>query len=364
MVTFIYFDDTAHTAIRVKRTLERTEGLSIQYREDHPWRDTKRILLDEQPDGLILDWCLDGENNSRVDFSSEALAEQCRRLVSQPLNKEKFNHDFPIILCSSQPNFSLLHTNDTTSKDLFDLICTKEELAMKGELLKVLVEEYRKLNVQRSSGTRSVRNILGLSNSNKDKVNYDLIKKVSDIRERDTHEIIYFLTEELIMPKGALINENVLAARFGIDKQSEGWSDILDMVSQYKYSGIMDYHSRWWSELIDDWWETTFEGSTLKYLMASERISLLQNKYPVLSERLIKIELANGGSSEDYWTVCYGDKETPISELDGFVIDKHLHYSWQENEYICLDEAISEENRGIWKDLVPYELERLKKYNS
>ena len=40
----------------------------------------------------------------------------------------------------------------------------------------------------------------------------------------------------------------------------------------------------------------------------------------------------------------------------------HLHYSWQEKEYICLEEAKNEDNKEKWKKLQEFEEDRLSKY--
>ncbi len=358
-IVYVYFDDTPSAASSVKDNLELTNRLIIDVKREEPWKDIISYLVDNQTDynGIILDWRLDSEPDSDADFSTEALAQQCRRLVSQNLNTKKFTKDFPMILCSSQPDFASLHEKDTTSTDLFDVICTKNELEDKGSFLIALVEAYTKLNLE----DRNACDILGLTSSKAALISQELIRKLDSIKNQNPHEIISFLQKEVLDKKGALINEDILSARLGVNKNSEGWSNLLEKISDAKYIGLLSCIDRWWGTLIDEWWEVNFEADNLKYLAASERILFLEAKYTELVGKLNKLELCEGSMNEEFWTVCYGSGAA-LSELDGFAIDQHLHYSWQEREYVCLNTAKNEDNIDKWKALISYENDRLEQY--
>jgi len=357
--TYLYFDDKKDTANAIKDNLE-SDSLEIIVKREQPWNNILEFLLDQECtfDGLILDWKLDGEDDSTADFSSEALAQQCRRLQVDKVNNRGFTKSFPIILCSSQPKFTTIYEKDTTGEDLFDRIFDKSTLEDEEAFLLSLTSAYELLN----QTTNSVENILGLEKEDILNIDQSLIKKISEIKDKQPHETIYFLLNEVININGALVNEKVLAARLGVKKGSEGWGLLLSKLESFKYKGILSNENRWWSDLINDWWANEFNGSILKFTTSSERIEYLENKYVDLKDKLSQPDLCVGADSTEFWTVCLGTNN-PISEIDGFIIDKHLHYSWQEKEFICLDEAKNETHRGTkWKALLPYEEERLKLY--
>tara|TARA_B110000285_G_scaffold48687_1_gene55130 strand:- start:4531 stop:5637 length:1107 start_codon:yes stop_codon:yes gene_type:complete len=358
-VTYLYFDDSTETAIPVKDNLDN-EDLVINIERELSWVQIVGRLLDVEStfDGLILDWRLDGTDASKADFSSEALAQQCRRLQVDKVNGRGFTKSFPIILCSAQQGFSTIYKKDTTSEDLFDSIFDKSELEDEGEFLLSLVKGYKTL----SEPGVSIQKIIGLDASEQKKIDDSLIRKIIEIKERQPHEMVQFLLKEVIDVKGALIDNNTLAVRLGVDPTSDGWEVLKKEMAPFKYKGILLNDERWWADLINEWWTNEFEGTTLKFLTSSERINSIEKKYIGLIGLLKEPKLSVGSDSKEFWTVCYATKN-PIAEVDGFIIDKHLHYSWQEREYICLDEAKNEDFRGeIWGSLLSYEEERLKSY--
>ncbi len=358
-INYLYFDDKLDTANAVKDNLEN-ENLSITVEPEKSWGQIIEYLLNNENsfDGLILDWKLDGEDDSQADFSSEALAQQCRRLQVDKVNERGFSKSFPIILCSSQQGFANVYEKDTTGEDLFDKIYDKGDLEDDADFLISLDKAYKSL----SQSTITIETILGLSSEEINLIDQNLIKKLIETKQRQPHETVQFLIKEVLSYTGALIGENVLAARLGVNKSSSGWELLKKEMSLFIYSGILEKSNRWWSDLIIEWWSASFHGSTLKFLTAKERIILLETKFPDLQGNLEEPELSEGAESKEFWTVCIGTNH-PLAEVDGFIVDKHLHYSWQEKEYVCLNEAKDETNRGTkWESLLPYEEERLKCY--
>jgi len=358
-VTYLYFDDLEEAANAVKDNLE-SKSLAIMIQRELPWKDMISYLLDHESsfDGLILDWRLDGEDDSNADFSSEALAQQCRRLQVDKINGRGFTKSFPIILCSAQPGFKTIHERDTTSEDLFDGAFEKSDLEDQEVFLLSLINAYKVL----SEPKKSMQDIIGLSEEEQIKIDNSLTRKISEINEKQPHEMVQFLLKEVLNKKGALVDITNLAARLGVSVKSEGWEELKKEMDAFKYKGILLNDERWWANLINEFWTNNFEGTTLKFLTAKERIGFLEKKYINLKGKLDEPKLSNGAESKEFWTVCFASGN-PIAEIDGFIVDKHLHYSWQEREYICLDEAMNETSRGeIWDSLLPYEEERLKSY--
>ena len=358
-VTYLYFDDLEGAANAVKDNLE-SESLTVTIQRELPWNDMITYLLDNESsfDGLILDWRLDGEDDSNADFSSEALAQQCRRLQVDKINGRGFVKSFPIILCSAQPGFRTIHERDTTSEDLFDGAFEKSDLEDQEAFLLSLINSYEVL----SDPNKLIQDIIGLSEEEQTIIDNTLIRKIIEIKDRQPHEMVQFLLKEVLNKKGALINVENLAARLGVDMNSKGWDELKSRMDVFKYKGILLEDDRWWADLINESWTNDFEGTTLKFLTAKERINFLETKYDNLKDRLDEPNLSRGAESKEFWTVCYATGE-PLAEIDGFIVDKHLHYSWQEREYVSLDVAMNETSRGeIWDSLLPYEEERLKSY--
>jgi hypothetical protein len=357
--TYLYFDDQEVTAQGVKDNLD-SENLIIEIKREQPWSKIIDNLLNSEStfDGLILDWRLDGEDGSLADFSAEALAQQCRMLQVGTTNGRMFGKNFPIILCSAQTGFSAVREKDTTSIDLFDGIFEKSQLEDQEEFLLSLVEAYKILD---SSGV-SISTILGLSEKDQQNIDANLIMKIEELKARQPHEMIHFILKELLNAKGALINEKVLAARLGVNIESEGWLLLKEKIEKMKYRGILAMENNWWSDILNDWWIDEFDGRILKFLSATERIELLEKKFTDLKGKLQEALLSKGADNKEFWTVCCGT-DAPLAEVDGFIIDKHLHYSWQDQEYVCLEEAMEETHRGVkWNSLLSYEEERLKQY--
>jgi len=358
-VSYLYFDDVAVTANTIKDNLE-SENLSILVERELPWNEIVDYLLNNESkfDGLILDWRLDGDDDSKANFSSEALAQECRRLQVDKINNRGFEKSFPIILCSSESGFEAIHEKDTTSTDLFDGIFHKNQLEDMEDFLLSLTSAYKLLGKQ----TVSIQDVIGLSVDNQDIVNVDLINKIEHVKEKQPHETVLFLIKEVLGVKGALIDINVLSARLGVNNKSEGWGELLKKMDSFKYKGVLLNEDRWWADLIVEWWTIEFEGTTMKFLTAAERIAFLENKYEDLKGLLVEPKLSNGAESKEFWTACCATG-VPIAEVDGFVVNMHLHYSWQEREYVCLDEAKNEDYKeDKWYSLLPYEEERLKSY--
>lgn len=358
-VNYLYFDDLEKAANAVKDNLEN-DYLNIIVKRELSWSKMIPHLLDNESsfEGLILDWRLDGEDDTKADFSSEALAQQCRRLQVDKINDRGFSKSFPIILCSAEPGFKKIHEKDTTSEDLFDGIFEKSDLEDQEDFLLSLSNAYRILR----KNNLSIQDIVGLTLAQQEFIDGSLLSKIEEIKERQPHEMILFLTKEVLQKKGALINEHILAARFGVDMKSEGWKSIKEKIEHLKYAGILGDEGMWWADLINEWWSENLEGTILKFLSSSERIELLISKFDDLEGKLIKPELSKGAGSEEFWTVCFATK-VPLAEVDGFILNSHLHYSWQEREYVCLDEAKNETMRGeLWNSLLPFEVERLKPY--
>ena len=358
-VTYLYFDDLEGAANAVKDNLE-SDLLTVTIKRELPWNDMITYLLDNQSlfDGLILDWKLDGEDDSNANFSSEALAQQCRRLQVDKINGRGFSKSFPIILCSAQPGFKTIHERDTTSEDLFDGVFEKSDLEDQEEFLISLINAYDIL----SDTDKSIDDIIGLSKEKQKVIDNTLIRKINEIRNRQPHEMVQFLLKEVLNKKGALINVENLAAKLGVNINSKGWEELKNEMDHFKYKGILLNGERWWADLINEFWVNNFEGTTLKFLTAKERISFLETKYNNLKDRLDEPNLSLGAESKEFWTVCYVSN-MPIAEMDGFIIDQHIHYPWQDREYVCLDVAMNETSRGeLWYSLLPYEEERLKSY--
>ena len=169
-----------------------------------------------------------------------------------------------------------------------------------------------------------------------------------------------FILRELINKQGLLIDEEVLAARMGIDKDSsEDWSILLEIINSTKYTGVFsEGWQRWWMPLIEEWFES-ITTDNWRSLSARERVEIITKKTGL--SRLTFAEKINKSTSDEFWTVCQG-YHTPIDTIDGLIIDGQENlYPWQEPLYVSIEAALKRKNKQYWGDIAEVEKEYFEK---
>lgn len=306
-------------------------------------------------DLLLFDFRL---TESTAIFDAPTIAQTLRTI-----NSEK-HKDIPIVLISSEAKISDYY-KDFTSQDLFDLSMTKDTLLKNlgkySARFNSLIEAYQTIPGEKFD----VLKILGLPEA-PDSLNYKIVEKLNrDMFKNDVFAFSSFILKNLIQSIGPLIGEDVLSARLGVSKKSEGWENLKSHFDNFKYQGIFSgSYNRWWSDGLIEWWKNHNEGiNSLRRINAEQRMQIISE---ITKLSLSVQELTKYAKSTNYWTIC---KEThlPIDPSDGLELIKHDLYDWQEKEYLSVQAGLnpqkfdSSTNEPIYiKFLKPIEKDRLK----
>jgi hypothetical protein len=312
---------------------------------------TNRIKQ-EKADGVILDLQLDHAVNShgeRVTYKAPTLAQNIREKST-----EDNLLDIPIILCSTQQKIENLYKRDISSHDLFDMRFHKDLTDYNIESVKInaLINGYKTI---REVGL-SIDKLLAIDQKSIEPRIYSNLLITDNL---PAHNIAQVILKDLIYMNGPLIDEELLAARLGVETHdSTAWVKLKDnYLANAKYKGIFsDGWNRWWMhEVLALFQELT--GKNLAIVDAKERVKLLIEKTGLKDIKCPeKIEKCN---SFKFWTICKGYNR-PLDPREGFkIIMPREPKAWQEYEYISLEAALEREGfeeKGI--KLHPSEIER------
>ncbi|RNC64447.1 hypothetical protein [Proteiniphilum sp. X52] len=355
--TFLYIDDDI-----LKDAAEKVQGFEqaglkvLTNQHKGTWENQMKFIKENEAtlDGLLLDLRLDdfpNEAGERADFRGTSLAQEIRTR-----QKEGEFKSFPIILFSG--NDKLEKSLEKSGKDLFDICIDKGQINAKSydilsPQLLALAEGYKAI-------TQSASNLSGILNTNIEYVDERFISELNDLVGNPTHVIAGFLIHDMIEKQGLLIDEQVLAARLGIDiDKSSDWGKVISSLSPSKYTGVFSggWH-RWWMTSVNEWWRKVV--NTEKYLRstpASIRVNLIKKELGI--EGLHAAEKIEKADSEEYWTMCKGYNR-PLDPVDGLMIDGQENlYPWQDAEYVSIDAALKCKNNNAWKKVAKLEEERL-----
>lgn len=350
MIKYYYIDDDHNAAKNFIRGFSQNGIEVVEITINNFEEAINSIIGKKDIDGIILDHKLEEfitEGGTHLNFRGTSIAQEIRN--RQKSTEQAYTlKDFPVVLLSATDN--IVKSLDNTGKDLFDLIISKDELnnalyLENIENLKSCYNAYLKINE-----TRNLDKILGNDIKNIDFRFSDYYE--TNLKLKPTHEVAMFLLKELILKKGVLINESVLAARLGVNiTNSADWTNLKKELKNTEYSGIYSSsHERWWMPLVEQWWKS-ISKENLKSLSSKDRIKIIKEKYNFSD--LNEIELLPRAKSRYFWTICYGSLQ-PIDEIDGVVIANQTNlYTWQEVEYVSINEALTRENINRWRNLSP-----------
>jgi len=353
---YLYIDDIradeTEQSIDTPKSLARglsVDGIEIEYRHVFEFENDNFIKLNlSNYDGLLLDLRLDeykDANGKHSEFTATEFAQHIRTLVT----KKELEKDLPIVLFSTDDKLQQVYATDLSSHNLFDRYLTKVDTPDNAsKKLYSLAKGYKtidnlKLSYLLDDGQFDMDNfkqtyiprLINLENL------FDLDSRVfsrfSENGERiPAHEYAQVILKDLIYVTGSLINEDILAARLGIDKNnSNDWEKVKEFFEPSKYKGVFsDGWNRWWMFEIDNLFEST-TGTYLSYLDASQRVEVLNEKLG-LSE-LVVAEPITLNTSTRYTTICKAF-ERPLDEMEGFrVYSSKEPKQWQEYEYASLE---------------------------
>jgi hypothetical protein len=243
----------------------------------------------------------------------------------------------PIILISNEEKITDFY-KDFLNQDLFDYAIKKQQLdGTEGkEDFKKKIDAYKESYDIINETKFNIWEILRLKEEERSLVHSLVLKKLEP-KIGQIYEFSRFINDNFIYSIGMLIGEDVISARLGVSKTSENWTDLLHLLSEYKYKGVFsNSHDRWWAKKVEDWWADTFGINNLRRLDANERVKMLSEKFNL---KLTILEVTKFSKSSKFWTICKGCNKA-IDPFDGILILKKDYKIWQEKEYFSKEYAL------------------------
>lgn len=332
MIKYLYLDDAEDSVRQSFVTRLSKDGIEIitLHIAELDLADTEKIQgLLQEFDGLLLDLRLDemAKDGKKSPFTATEYAQHIRTMVTNGA----ISKDLPIVLFSTDEKLQKVYSVDLTSQDLFDRYIEKTNIPNDAsKKLFALAKGYQKINELKGN----FEGLLGIENL------FDIDERIFSRFTLNpavipVHEYAQTILKDLVYVSGALINENMLAARLGIDiSSSDDWEYIKSIFESAKYVGIFsDGWERWWMYQVDNIF-VSISNTYLSYMDAEERVTTLKEKYSV--SKLIAAKPIGENHSTRFWTICkaYND---PLDPLEGFRIYTPVEPKpWQEYEYCSL----------------------------
>lgn len=298
-----------------------------------PSSDLSEILAKlNDINALILDYRLTkGENHAC--FDAPTIAATLRSIHTEDF-KER-----PIILMSNE-DLIVDYYKDYTNQDLFDFAISKKDFLLNKDKFKKylisFVEAYSKIKADNFDLVK----IFQIKTEERCLIHPQIQSKLNS-KEGYIYEHSRLINDSIIHAVGALIGEDILAARLGVSKDSKDWNTLLESLKESKYTGIFsEIHSRWWMDKVLFWWGEIIKSETpLRRLNAEERVNIIKTKLSLTNlEPAVK---TNHSSSSNFWTICKFSSQ-PLDPFDGIELLKKDYLPWQEKEYISFDSALTE----------------------
>ena len=283
-------------------------------------------------------------DNERACFKGTSLAQEIRTR-----QKGKDITSFPIVLFSAHDKLSKLL--EATGKDLFDICIDKESVNID------VCDKYSAQLFALANGYRSLKKHVDIENILKiKKENLDCIfmSELQKLISSPIHTQASFIINELIEKQGLLIDENVLAARLGIDiTESADWKFLLNEIKMTKYQGVFcEGWDRWWKPLLEDWWGS-ISKEHIRSLSAERTVEILKGVTGL--SNIVPAEKIDKCTSDEFWTVCQGYNK-PLDPIDGLVLAGQDNlYPWQEPLYVSIVAALKRKNKMLWGEIAEIE---------
>ena len=314
------------------------DGIEVIYKHVFDF-DSEDFIINHlsEYDGLLLDLRLDeykDKDGKHSKFTATEFAQHIRTLVTKGKEDGGIDKDLPIVLFSTDDKLKQVYATDLSSHNLFDRYVTKfktpEDASKK---LFSLTKGYEEISLNKTN----LEVLLGIETLTD--LDSRIFARFSQNPEQiPVHEYAQVILKDLIYITGPLINEDILAARLGVDKEKssiEDWNKLKEMFSDSKYNGAFcDGWDRWWMFQINNIFETLM-NTYLSYLDANEKIELFKEKFSLVG--LIAAERIKLNNSKRYTTICKAF-EKPLDEIEGFrIYTSREPKQWQEYEYASLE---------------------------
>lgn len=235
--------------------------LEIVHERPRPVSKYSKEIFAGRPDILVLDFRLDEVFEDAEDpaegYKGSAMAQQIRDLaISEP------DHDFPIVLVSSEEKIREQFVPDRTSHDLFDKVCPKEHVNNHRALVrKELISLCAGYQILRSkTGGFNLLELAGLPKDESYALDYqDLAQSMK--RAAAPHLVAGLFLNQLLGRSGPLIEIHDACARLGVSKDNA--SSVSDWLckNSINYAGLFsDGWPRFWAHRVDDACQRIFQS--------------------------------------------------------------------------------------------------------
>jgi len=312
----------------------------------HPYQFNELDVISEGAekgdlDGAIIDLRLDqivNKAGEKANYRGITLANEIRsRQMSDDIK------GIPLFLLTTADKIKNYEQSIDSLINLFDFYFKKDNLPddhqKVASIIQSIIHAYKNLSKEKDQCLGGEVKRIGVHSEITDVIGGKMPK----------HQRVQFILRELILKSGPLISESVLAARLGVDfKNSDDWSNLKKtFLLECGYSGLFSSHwNRWWSELIQKWWDQISEIKTpLQLATASERVEIIKNSTGL--DNLNPIEKGENNSTK-FWAVCK-KLEIAIDPIEGFRSNQTNNYLWQEQEYYSLQAL-----REFHEELIPF----------
>ncbi|WP_409029364.1 hypothetical protein [Gracilimonas sediminicola] len=354
---YLYIDDEEQDQVQqYVDALHKHKGLNIDRIKPGKFEELIDKIIDLDPDGILIDWKLDGIPTGKGQYKAGTVAQELRTrsVENEALVK-------PIILISTDEKLQETYTKEGTSHDLFDFLYKKNEAVEKGERVATeligFAKSYNELREHRKK-KNEINEILELEEKELlDSRIYSSFSTKGDSL-KPVHEYAQFIINHLIRIPGPLIDEKTLASRIGINiDESKNWKKLREEhFDVFKFSGpFSGIWDRWWAQKLESWWYEMIEDSKpLQLLKASERIEHIKEKIGI---EFTPCEPIEDNYGTEYWTICQVLGQ-PLDPVDGFMIESSKQFPWQEELYVSKKSVIDRTYKAKGYSLHPMENER------
>ncbi len=361
-IKYLYLDDEMRDSLSSYTDAVCRESSDLEIETEHPRvfnQDLDAFYTKLQDyDGLILDWRLDqipGEDGQSAHFRAGMLAQELRTRTT-----EDTLTGIPIVLWSTDEKLGGSYIGDFTSHDLFDAKHLKGDVSRNpkqvAEDLISLSNGYKNLNDFRADKATILQNALGLDSQNFQMLDVRLVDYFAGYKQvAPVHEYARFMLNQCIRRPGVLIDEQLLAAKLGIDiEKSDDWQTFCEnSLDSCKYTGVFhEAWPRWWWINVQQWWKQLGDVKPISRYLADERVSIIKEN--VNLKELHAAGIIEPHYSAYYDTICQHSKR-PLDKLDGVMIDEPEPLSWQEHRYLSIRVALRREYNT---DVRPHPLEK------
>ncbi|WP_425041488.1 hypothetical protein [Primorskyibacter sp. S187A] len=255
----VFVEDNDTEAVFAKQL--STKGiLELEHERPRPVSQHSKELFATHPDILVLDFRLDldlGEMDASEAYKGSAMAQQIRDLaVNEP------QHDFPIVLVSSEEKIREQFVPDRTSHDLFDKVSSKEHVTnQRAHVRQELVSLCAGYETLRGKvGAFDICDLTELPTDEDYALDYqDLAQAMK--RASAPHLVAAVFLKQLLGRSGPLVGLFDACARLGVSKDEA--PKIADMLRDdgISYGGLFsEGWLRFWSHRLDDFSRKIFGG--------------------------------------------------------------------------------------------------------